>query len=84
MRGRAVERLPLFLHLPQTEGIIHLLTGSWDENVADAAKEALKEYRIGPPSDRPHGGLEDKDEEEEDDEGGENNGRKGDIPLFGE
>ena len=51
VRGRAVERLCLFLSLPQTEGFIHLLTGSWDENVADAAKEALKEYKIGPPSD---------------------------------
>jgi hypothetical protein len=53
VRGRATQKLCLFLHLPQTEGIIHLLTGSWDENVADAAKEALKEYGIGPPSDRP-------------------------------
>jgi len=53
VRGLATERLCLFLHLPQTEGIIHLLTGSWDENVAAAAKEALKEYKIGPPSDKP-------------------------------
>jgi hypothetical protein len=55
VRRRATQRLCLFLASPQTEGIIHLLTGSWDENVADWAKEALKEYKIGPPSDKPRG-----------------------------